>query len=60
MICSTGELYRKLLPSFQTVITLCALTVLFLLQAACYKLPRIGCNWYNVSVKLLQKLQDIL
>lgn len=25
MICSTGELYRKLLPPFQTVITLCTL-----------------------------------
>lgn len=62
MICSTGELYRKLLPSFQTVITLCTLSVLFLLRGTSYRRPRIGSNWCNVSVpltpvKLVQRLQ---
>lgn len=62
MICSTGELYRKLLPPFRTVITLCSLSLLLLLQGACYRLSRIGSNWNNVSVhltavKLLQTLQ---
>ncbi len=52
MICSTGELYRKLLPPFQTVITLCTVSLLFLLRGTCYRLSRIGSNWYNVSVHL--------
>lgn len=52
MICSTGQPYTKILPSFQTVITLRTLSARFLLQGFCYSRPRIDGNWYKIFVSL--------